>query len=497
MSAEVLEHVVPARIQELLRSNEFGHYIDGSVVSSLDGATMPVLDPATGQEITRAALGSEADVDRAVRAARDSFEDGRWRFLAPLERERRLRRLTSMLAEQAGEIAELDIVDAGLLRGHTTALIEMAIDSIDYYSGWPTKMDGVIPPVPEGMAVYLQREPMGVVGFITPWNAPSFFFGVAMAAVAAGNSIVIKPAEQTPLSIVRLAATAVEAGIPPGVFNVVQGLGETVGAAMVAHADIDAISFTGSVETGRRIQAGSASNLKRVSLELGGKSPFIIFPDADLDMAVATAMSGVWNGAGQICTAGSRVMVHQDIYDDVVARIVEGSSAIRIGSGFNPDSQLPPLVSAEQLSRVSSYVDIAVAEGAVPALKGGRVGTAGYFHEPVVFTDVENSMRIAQEEVFGPVMTVLCFSSEEEAVQIANDTNYGLTAGVWTSNLSISHRMSKKLKAGTVWVNGYQQNQVNVPYGGVKLSGHGRTLGAAALDDFTHVKSIWMNLDHS
>jgi acyl-CoA reductase-like NAD-dependent aldehyde dehydrogenase len=472
----------------------FGHVIDGEVVASLDGKTMPVIDPATGEQVATAAAGSVADVERAVQSAREAFDDGRWRFLPPLEQERRLRELVALISERADEFAELDVIDSGLIRMYAGFIVQFAADGLEYYSGWPSKMHGTIPAVPNEFAVYQVREPVGVVGSIMPWNGPTAAAGMAMFPLCAGNSVVLKPAEQTPMTAVLMAELALEAGIPPGVFNVVQGAGEVVGAGLVADPRVDAISFTGSVPTGRAIQASAAARVKRVCLELGGKSPSIIFPDADLAAAAAAAMSGVWGASGQVCTCGTRVMVHEAVYDELVSTVVDGSRDLRIAGGFDPDADMGPLVSAEQLERVQRYVQIGRDEGAELALGGERHGERGYFHQPTVFTSVKNDMRLAQEEIFGPVMSVLKFSSEEEAYRIANDTEYGLAAGVWTNDLSRAHRASRALRAGTVWVNTYQMVYPSVPYGGVKQSGHGRNLGEASLDDFTQTKSIWMKV---
>jgi acyl-CoA reductase-like NAD-dependent aldehyde dehydrogenase len=471
----------------------FGHVIDGGVVPSIDGHTMPVIDPATGEEVGVAALGSAADVDRAVRSARAAFDDGRWRYLAPLEKERRLRRMSTLLQERATLFGESDTIDSGLLRWYTDAMVEFAVNSIDYFSGWPSKIEGTIPPVPSDLVAYQVREPHGVLGLIVPWNGPSAVLAFVAAAISAGNSVVLKPAEQTPMTAVLMAELADEAGIPKGVLNVVQGRGDT-GAALVEHPGVDALSFTGSRATGTAIQAAAAKRVTPVSLELGGKSPFIIFPDADLEAAASAAMMGVWMASGQVCTAGTRVLIHKDVHDDLVGKIVSESRDIRIGSGFDPDSQLGPLVSAEQLERVERYVAIGADEGAELALGGARHGDVGFFHQPTIFTGVRNEMRIAQEEIFGPVMSILRFDSEAEAYAIANDTEYGLGAGVWTNDLALAYRATRALRTGQVWVNTYQAGYPTVAYGGVKMSGHGRMQGRPTIEELTHIKSVWMKV---
>jgi acyl-CoA reductase-like NAD-dependent aldehyde dehydrogenase len=492
---ETADYPISSAAARTLARPLFGHVIDGEVVPSLDGATMPVIDPATGEQVASAASGSAADVERAVRSAREAFDDGRWRFLPPLEQERRLRRLAALIAEHTDELADLDVLDSGLTRLYAGFIVQFAVDGIEYYSGWPTKMHGTIPAAPSEFSVYQLREPVGVVGSIIPWNGPTAGAAIGMFSLCAGNSVVLKPAEQTPMTAVRVAELALEAGIPPGVFNVVQGVGEVVGAGLVEHPEVNVISFTGSGPTGRAIQAAAAARVKRTCLELGGKSPQIVFPDADLDAASAAVMAGVWGASGQVCTCGTRVLVHEDVYDEVVSRVVEGSRDLRIAGGFDPEAAVGPLVSAEQLERVQRYVAIGREEGAELVLGGERHGERGYFHQPTVFTSVSNDMTIAQEEIFGPVMAVLRFSDEDEAYRIANDVEFGLAAGVWTNDLSRAHRAARALQAGTVWVNTYQMVYPSVPYGGVKQSGHGRNLGEASLEDFTQTKSVWMKVD--
>jgi acyl-CoA reductase-like NAD-dependent aldehyde dehydrogenase len=493
ITADLSGYPLAEETRKYLETISFGHVIDGELVPSASGATLPIVEPSTGSEIGTVAAGDAEDLERAVGAARRSFEDGRWRDLAPLEKERRLRRLSELFAAHGAVFGDLDTLDAGLLRGYTDAIVQFAVAGLDYYAGWPSKISGSIPATSPDVAVYVTREPLGVVGIIVPWNGPAFVINFVVAALACGNSVVLKPAEQTPMSATLMGQLCQDAGIPPGVVNVVHGTGETVGARLVDHPDVAAISFTGSVETGRRIQSAAAARVKRVALELGGKSAHIIFDDADLEPASATAAAAVWGASGQVCTAGTRVLVQRGIYDDFMARVQAASSDLRIGSPFDPDVQLGPVVSEDQLERITRYVAIGNDEGAELVLGGKRHGDAGYFFEPTIFSTT-NQTRIAREEIFGPVMCAIPFDTEEDAYAIANDTEYGLAAGVWTNDLARAHRASRALDAGTVWVNTYQEVNMAVPYGGMKQSGHGRSLGEESINELTQTKSVWMKV---
>lgn len=492
--ASLRAYALSEKTRRFLSETRLGHLINGEIVMSADGATMPVIDPNTGLEFARVAEGGMAEVDRAAQAARQSFEDGRWRKLPPMRKEAVLRRLAALLEEHRDVLMDLDMLDGGIIRAQTPFFVQFGIDVTNYYAGWPSKIEGAMSPTGSDLVVQQVREPIGVCGVIMPWNAPSAVPLGVVAPLACGNSVVLKPAEQTPLTAIFFGKLCNEAGLPPGVVNVIHGPGHVVGSGIVEHKEIDSISFTGSVATGRRIQAAASARLKRVSLELGGKSAQMVFPDADLERAAQAAAWAVWGHSGQICTAGSRVLVHRSIHNEFVERMVEASRALKIGSCFEADTAVGPVISRQQLEQVSRYVEIGKREGAKVALGGARHGDEGYFFQPTIFTDVHNNMTIAREEIFGPVMAVIPFDSDDEAFAIANDTDFGLAAGVWTRDIVRAHRASQRLKVGTVWVNAYQLNETSVPYGGVKFSGFGRSLGAVSVEEFTHVKSVWFNL---
>jgi acyl-CoA reductase-like NAD-dependent aldehyde dehydrogenase len=490
----IARYPLAARTRQFLAGSPFGHFIDGEMVASSSGETLPIYDPSSGVEFARVAAGGPADVAKAVLSARRAFDDGRWVNLAQLEKERRMRRLAALLDGHRDILTDLDMIDGGATRTVSGFLVQFGIDITEYYAGWPTKMHGSLPVNRPDMVVQEVRAPIGVCATITPWNGPSAAPLAFVAPLACGNSTIVKPAEQAPLTALLVAQLAIEAGIPPGVINVVQGLGPVAGDALVRHPQVDAISFTGSCETGRRIMAAAAPRLKRLAMELGGKSPNIIFADADLDAAAPAAAYGVWGHSGQVCNCGTRLLVERKIHAELVERIISFSRGLKVGSVFDSETQIGPLISQEQLDRVQVYVQLGRHEGATVALGGERQGAGGYYHQLTILTGVHNAMRVAQEEIFGPVMAVLPFDSEDEAYAIANDTEFGLAAGVWTKDLSRAHRASQRLQVGTVWINTYQANLPNVPYGGVKQSGFGRNLGAASIEDYTQLKTVWLKI---
>ena len=466
------------------------HVIDGERKLSRAGGERPMVNPSTGNRFGTVTDGQAEDVDHAVRAAREAFEDGRWRRLAPRVQEERMHRLADLVEEHSESIGDLDALDAGILRRHASSIAQYSASALRYYAGWPTKLGGSLPPVGPDYVVQERIEPVGVMGVIKPWNGPAAIFAQVAPALAAGNSVVLKPAEHTPLSATYMALLALEAGIPPGVFNVVHG-DRKVGGPLVSHPGVNRLSFTGSVATGRALAAEAAQTFKRVNLELGGKSPVLVFADADLESAVAAATRSVWNNSGQVCTAGTRTLVHRDVYEDFVTAAVEASRELTVGNAFDPMSDLGPLITPEQLGKVRGYIETGSREGASLRLEGSVDIDGGNYQGPVIFADVRNDMTIAREEIFGPVMSLIPFEDEAEAFSLANDTEFGLAAGVFTRDIARAHRAAEALDVGTVWVNCYQVTDAAVSYGGAKGSGYGRSLGAPALEEYTRRKAVW------
>ena len=470
--------------------------IDGQDVEPLSGRFLDILNPATEAVIALVAEADADDIDRAVRAARKAFE-GAWGAMRAADRGLILNRLAQLLEDHAEELVTLESLDTGKpVAAVRRQDLPAAIDTLRYYAGWADKINGQVIPARHDALTYTIREPIGVVGAIVPWNFPLMIGMWKIApALACGCTVVLKPAEITPLSALRIGELALEAGLPPGTLNIVPGLGKIAGRALVDHPDIDKITFTGSPAVGREILAGAAGNLKRVTLELGGKSANVIFADADLDAATKAAASGIFFNSGQVCSAGSRVLAHDSVYDEVVERLTARARAIRVGDPREAGITMGPIVSEIQMKRVLDYVDIGVTEGASLVAGGTRIGDRGYFVEPTVFANVDHEMRISQEEIFGPVLSVIRFSDEEDAIRKANGTKYSLAAGVWSKDIGRVQRFAKKAKAGTVWINTYGYTDVRLPWGGSRDSGFGREHGDAALENFTEPKAVWMNLN--
>ncbi|MDP2675208.1 MAG: aldehyde dehydrogenase family protein [Dehalococcoidia bacterium] len=469
--------------------------IDGEWLEPATGRHYDDINPSTGEVVASVAEGGAEDVDRAVKAARAAFQDGAWSRLHASERGRLLYRLARLVEEHAQELAQIDAVDAG--KPVTNSLrvdLPAAVDCFEYYAGWADKIHGETVPVKGDAFTYLLRQPVGVVGQIIPWNFPLMMAAWKLApALACGCTVLLKPAEQSPLSALRLGELCLEAGLPPGVVNILTGFGET-GAAIVEHPDVDKIAFTGSPEVGRIIMRASAGTLKRVSLELGGKSPNIILADADMEAAVRGASGGIFFNQGEVCSAGSRILVERGVYDRFLEQLHKRAASISVGDPLDPATYMGPVVSEEQFERVMGYIGIGKEEGARLVTGGGRIGDAGFFVQPTIFAEVENRMRIAQEEIFGPVACVIPVQDADEAVRVANDTAYGLAAAVWTRDVAKAHTIAQRLRAGTVWVNTYGPTDSRSPWGGFRDSGFGRELGRQALDLYTEYKSVWVAL---
>jgi acyl-CoA reductase-like NAD-dependent aldehyde dehydrogenase len=475
--------------------------IDGKFVEAESGKTFDTYNPADNSVLAKVPEGGKADIDKAVKAARKAFETGPWRNkFSAAKRGRCLSKLADLIEQRTDEFAQLETLDNGKPITESRHVdIPGVVDTFRYYAGWATKIEGETVNANREFFTYTLREPVGVVGQIIPWNFPLMMAAWKLGpALACGNTLVLKPAEQTPLTALRLAELIQEAGIPDGVVNIVTGFGpNSAGEALSNHMDVDKVAFTGEDKTGREIVKASAGNLKRVSLELGGKAPNIVFKDADIDAAVNGAITGIFFNQGQVCCAGSRLFLEKSIHDEFMSKLNDRVKTMKQGPGLDEKTQIGPQVSKEQQEKVLSYIDIARKEGAKVACGGDQVQgdlAKGYFVKPTIFTGVNNDMRIAQEEVFGPVLAVIPFTTTEEVAEQANKTTYGLSGAVWTNDIKKAHKLASQIKAGTIWVNCYNAFDPSMPFGGYKMSGYGRELGKHSIDLYTNIKSVWVNL---
>src|SRR5271156_3829538 len=496
-SAQILDQNVSSfisRTQKIL--------INGKWVEAASGKTFPTYNPATGEVLSQVAEGDKEDIDRAVKAARAAFDSGPWSKITASARGRMIWKLGDLIEKHLEEFAQLESLDNGKpLKVARAADVPLAADLFRYMAGWATKIEGntiplSVPYTPGAKYLaYTLREPVGVVGQIIPWNFPLLMAAWKLGpALATGCTVVLKPAEQTPLSALRLGELIMEAGFPEGVVNIVPGYGETAGAALAAHSDVDKIAFTGSTEVGKLIVHAAAGNLKKVSLELGGKSPNVVFKDADLDSAIPGAASAIFFNHGQCCCAGSRLYIEKSIFDRVVEGVAEQAKKINVGSGLDPETSMGPLVSEEQLSRVCGYLEAGFSEGAKAVTGGHKKGDKGYFVEPTVLVNTREDMKVVREEIFGPVVAAMPFDDPEEILPRANDSEYGLAAAVWTQDIGKAHRTAEYLRAGTVWINCYNIFDASLPFGGYKQSGWGREMGHDVLNNYTQTKAICTKL---
>ncbi len=498
MSAALSIETVKSQAQGLTYRNQC--FIDGKFAAAASGKTFDCVSPIDGKVLTQVAAGDQEDVDRAVKAARAAFEDGRWANLAPARRKKVMLRWAELLEQHATELALLETLDMGKPIGDSSRIdIPAVINCIRWYAEAADKVYDEIAPTGADAVAMMVREPLGIIGAVVPWNFPLLMAAWKMGpALATGNSMIIKPTEQSPLTMIRAAELASEAGLPDGVLNVVPGFGETAGQALGRHMDVDAVAFTGSGEVGKLfMKYAGESNMKRVSLECGGKTPNIIMADApDLDAAATAAAWGIFFNQGEVCNAGSRLLVEDKVKDQVIEKVMQVAKTLRVGDPLDPATQMGAMVDSTQMERVLGYIEKGQSEGAKITLGGQRImaESGGYYIEPTVFDGVRNDMTIAQEEIFGPVLSTITFADAEEAIKVGNDTIYGLAAAVWTSDIKKAHRAAKALRAGSVWVNCFDAGDMTTPFGGFKQSGFGRDKSLHAMEKYTEVKTVWIDL---